>query len=64
MDVRKAIKTSEGTVIFEGELSQEEHDYVLSIGLLTLLEQGALPFKHMSEENISSVSPQSSEYEQ
>jgi hypothetical protein len=64
VDVRKAIKTSEGTVVFEGELSQEEHDYVLGIGLMTLLEQGALPFKHLDDEDLASASVQPSEYEQ
>lgn len=44
MEVRKVIKTNTGNVLFEGELNQEEADFVLGIGLNVLLEQGAIPF--------------------
>lgn len=42
MEIKKTIKTKDGTVMFKGELSPEEHDFVLSVGLNTLIEQGAI----------------------
>ena len=42
MEIKKSIKTAAGTVMFKGELSPEEHDFVLSVGLNTLIEQGAI----------------------
>lgn len=50
MQVSKVIKTSEGTVKFEGELSHEEHEFVIMVGLHSLMEQGALPFVYADEE--------------
>ncbi len=42
MEIKKSIKNKDGTVMFKGELSPEEHDFVLSVGLNTLVEQGAI----------------------
>ncbi len=44
MLVNKSIETPQGTVKFEGELEQKELDFVLKIGLNTLLAAGAIPF--------------------
>ncbi len=44
MEVNKVIKTKDCNVKFEGELSQEEHEFVLTVGLHTLMQQGAIPF--------------------
>jgi len=44
MLVNKSIETPQGTVKFEGELEQNELDFVLKIGLNTLLTAGAIPF--------------------
>jgi hypothetical protein len=52
VDVRKAIKTEDGGVVFEGELSPDEFDYVLGVGLNYLYEQGVLPFKAVSPEEL------------
>lgn len=41
--VSKTLETPEGTVKFEGELSQEEADFILKVGLLYLLKLGSLP---------------------
>lgn len=49
MEINKTFKTPQGTVTFQGVLSQEEADYVIQIGLNTLLQQGAIPFKIMEE---------------
>lgn len=45
MDVKKVLKTKHGTVTFKGELSNEEHEFVLAVGLNTLMEAGALPMQ-------------------
>lgn len=45
MKVNKSFETPEGIVKFEGELSQEELDYVLQLGLNTLLVMGAISAK-------------------
>ena len=53
MEINKTFKTSEGTVKFQGELSQEEADFVIQVGLNWLLQQGALPFKMFEEEQLN-----------
>ena len=45
MKVRKTLETPEGSVTFEGDLTSEELDLVLGVGLNFLLQQGAIPFK-------------------
>ena len=52
MEIKKSIKTKDGTVMFKGALSPEEHDFVLSVGLNTLIEQGAIAM-HGAEEELS-----------
>lgn len=52
MEIKKSIKTKDGTVMFKGELSPEEHDFVLSVGLNTLIEQGVIAL-HSAEEELS-----------
>ena len=42
MHVNKTIETEDGTVKFEGELTQAEADLVIKVGLSTLLGVGAL----------------------
>lgn len=44
MKVYKTIQTPEGPVTFNGELSEEEADMVIGLGLNYLMKQGALPF--------------------
>lgn len=57
MLVSKSIETPQGTVKFEGELEQVELDFVLKIGLNTLMQMGAIPFTSKEEENISVEEP-------
>jgi hypothetical protein len=52
INVSKSIVTNDGTVTFQGELSPEEHDFVLQMGLTYLYEQGALPFTQVDEEEV------------
>ncbi len=50
MEIKKSIKNKDGTVKFKGTLTQEEHDFVLTVGLNTLIEQGAIA---MTTEEVS-----------
>ncbi len=52
IEVNSTFKTPEGTVSFQGELTQEEADFVIQTGLNYLLSQGALPFKTVSEDDL------------
>ena len=53
--IKKSLETPEGTVNFEGELSQEELDLVLSVGMNFLMQQGALPFRVMDSSNAAAI---------
>jgi hypothetical protein len=55
MLVSKSIETEKGTVKFEGELEQNELDFVIKIGLNTLLQLGAIPFTTKHEDSEISV---------
>lgn len=48
MQIKKTLETPEGRVTFEGELSADELEVIIGIGLNYLLSQGALPFKVMN----------------
>ena len=47
MRISKTIETPEGSIEFSGEISQEEHDMILTVGLNYLMAAGALPMKAM-----------------
>jgi hypothetical protein len=49
MHVEKVIETPEGKFTFKGELTAEEHDYVITVGLSYLFQAGALPFQVQEE---------------
>lgn len=53
MLVSKSIETPQGTVKFEGELEQVELDFVIKIGLNTLMQMGAIPFTAKNEEHVT-----------
>ena len=57
MDVKKVLKTKDGTVTFKGSLSPEEHEFVLAVGLNTLMEAGALPMQMADEEALADYIP-------
>lgn len=61
MYVKNSVKTSEGTILFEGELSPEEFDLVLETGLNALFEAGALPFQTIDEEGMVNMGKGSEE---
>ena len=49
MDIKKVIKTSKGDFTFEGSLSQEELDIIVTVGIGVLLEKGAMPLMGLEE---------------
>ena len=57
MEIRKVIKTKSGTVTFKGSLSPEEHEFVLAVGLNTLIEAGAIPMQIADEEDLADFIP-------
>lgn len=61
MKVNKALETPNGGCTFQGELSPEELDYVLEVGLCYLMAQGALPFKTISEDEWANFPPYNGE---
>jgi len=64
MEIKKVLKTKKGTVVFKGEISEVEHEFILSVGLNTLMEQGALPFTTVEdEEDWGNFPPHSAEDE-
>jgi len=57
MNIKKVIKTKSGEVTFKGTLSSEEHEFVLAVGLNTLMEAGALPMQLADEEDMADYIP-------
>lgn len=51
IEVNNSFKTPQGTVVFQGELSQEEADYVIQMGLNYLLQNGQLPYRVMQDQS-------------
>lgn len=52
MEIKKVLKTKDGNVTFKGSLSPEEHEFVLSVGLNTLVEQGAIAMSTEEEPDV------------
>lgn len=55
MEIKKSIKNKDGTVVFKGTLTPEEHDFVLSVGLNTLVEQGAIAMTAEEEPDVDGI---------
>lgn len=51
MFVKQVIQTPQGTVKFEGELSQEETEFVIGVGLNWLLQNGTFAPKSPQEQH-------------
>lgn len=54
MEVNKTFEGPDGSITFQGKLSPEELDLIISVGLNFLLQQGALPIKAMEEDDMAS----------
>ena len=50
MEIDKKIETEMGTVHFKGELTDDELDYVVTIGLATLMIRGELQAEYATED--------------
>ena len=61
MKVKKSLETPDGTVVFEGEISPDELDLILSVGLNYLLQQGAIPLKVLDTKDVSRLAEGSKE---
>lgn len=55
MEIKKVIKTSRGDFTFEGNLSQEELDIIVTVGIGVLLEKGAMPLIGIDEGEESKI---------
>lgn len=42
MYVKKLVKTEEGSFLFEGEITQEEHEALIALGLMVAVEEGLI----------------------
>lgn len=57
MYVNKIIQSKNGAFKFKGEVTQDELDYIINVGLNTLLEQGSLPLHSMETEELVNFPP-------
>ena len=57
MKVDKSLEGPNGTVTFQGELSPEEVDVILGVGLNFLMQQGAIPFKVLKDLDKVKIAP-------
>lgn len=55
MDIKRTIETEDGTVFFQGSLNGPELEAVISVGLNTLLQAGALPYLMDTKETAAKV---------
>lgn len=55
MYIKKTVKLPDGSYTFEGEISDEEHEIILTAGLNLLLQQGAMPMFSIKEEDIANL---------
>lgn len=53
--VSKTIEVGDGSVTFDGELSSEELDLVLTAGLSYLFMRGALPFQVINKKDKANI---------
>ena len=63
MKVDKSLEGPNGTVQFQGELSSEEVDVILGVGLNFLMQQGALPFKVIKDMDKAKLAPHSETFQ-
>ena len=61
MEINKTIELPDGSVTFQGSLSQAEVDLVIAAGLNYLLQQGILPMKAVDMDDLASMGEGSEE---
>jgi hypothetical protein len=55
VDIKRIIETEDGTVFFQGTLTGAELEAVITVGLNTLLQAGALPYLMENDESNAKV---------
>lgn len=55
MKINKTIETEGGTLVFSGELTDDEVDFVIEMGLVYMIEHDMLPFMGLSEQDTDVV---------
>lgn len=60
MLINKTIETKDGTVQFQGELAQDELDFILEIGLNIVMANGAVGFLSNKNPKVVQVTTQES----
>lgn len=55
MEIKRTIETDDGTVFFQGTLNGPELEAVITVGLNTLLQAGALPYMMGSKETTAKL---------
>lgn len=47
--INKQIQTDKGVISFNGEVTEEEEDFILECGLIYVFQNDMLPFKQMDD---------------
>lgn len=58
MNINKTIETENGTIVFKGELNEDEVDFVIECGLVYMVQNDLLPFKQVSNDSDTTFMPQ------
>jgi hypothetical protein len=53
MQIKQIIQGKDGTYSFQGSLTEEEHTFLLELGLSILLEENGLPFTSIDPAQMS-----------
>jgi hypothetical protein len=53
--IKKTIKLPDGSYTFEGEVSADELDVLVTAGINYLVQQGALPLIGVTEEDLANL---------
>ena len=48
----QSFKTEEGTVVFQGEVTDQEYDYIIQQGLLALIDQGFITPNYVNPKEV------------
>ena len=50
--INQSFKTEEGTVVFQGEVTDQEYDYIIQQGLLALIDQGFITPNYVNPKEV------------
>lgn len=57
MKILKTVEMEDGAYEVKANFSPQEIDIIIEVGISTLLQQGAIPFKAMTELSAASFAP-------